>query len=340
MISFSQYLIEMTIRDAMSVLDINTGFDSDALKTAFRRASSKNHPDKGGSTEAMQKVNQAYAMLKDSAGGMTRETQMQAHTEKMRDLAVIVRKDLMSNLDLKAYTKHFDALFGEEFAMLVTKVYPDDAEITRLTKLNYASGVHSVNVHVEWNNHDRTKVFQFNISVGIVNLMGSGGLAASDTTYQMGVQTFAYINGRKIKITARDYTSTAKKAVFTKPESVFPKAKLVNKKQSKFKKSDMLSALKAEIRADVSGDFHFIPLKGDQFLAISRTTMRRVGMWSMNGIWMKKGKYSMTRNKDIDFGFYSFMEDEDTLNMFRKVKNMDAGKVDKFINAEYTKRKS
>ncbi len=341
MLGFDKFLIEMSIQDAMDTLGVENGFDAAALKTAFRRASSKNHPDKGGSTAAMQKVNQAYDMLKSNVGHVGREAEMNERFKVWRELAAVVRKDLVKNMDVKAYTKHFEKLFGEEFVMVITKVYPDDAELKRLEGLRHSSVPHYVYFNVEWNNHDRTKVFQLDVSVGMANLMGAGGLASPGTTYQMGVSTFAYINGRKVKITKRDFTHTAKKSVFNKPETVFPKAKLIKKKQTKFKKSDMLSALKAEIRAETSGEYFFIPLKGgDKYLAIYRTTMMRKGLWSLNGIWFKKSKYSWSRDKAIDFGFYSFMEDENTLNVFRKVKNMDVKKVEKFIKSEYEKAKS
>lgn len=339
MLGFDKFLIEMSIQDAMDTLGVENGFDAGALKTAYRRASSKAHPDKGGTDAAMQKVNQAYHLLKNNVGHTAREAEMKDRLQQWRDLAVMVRKDLVKNMDVNSYTKHFEKLFDEEFVMVIKKVYPDDEEIKRLEGLRHSSVPHYVYFNVEWNNPDSTKVFQLDVSVGMANLMGAGGLASPGTTYQMGVSTFAYINGRKVKITKRDFTHTAKKSVFNKPETVFPKAKLIKKKQTKFKKSDMLAALSREIKAEKSQDYFFIPLKGgDKYLAIYRTTMMRKGVWNVNGLWEKKGKFSWGRIKPDNFGFYSFMEDEDTLNVFRKIKNADPKSVEKFIKAEYQKR--
>lgn len=338
MYSFSNFLIEMTMVDAMSTLNLKSGFSSTDLKVSYRRASSKNHPDKGGSTEAMQRINQAYEILNKNIGYTKHVDAQQARHQQWRDLAAIVRDDLVKNLNLKAYTKHFESLFGEDFAMIVNKIYPQDTELDRISKLRHSNVPHYVNVNVEWNNHDRTKVLQLNISVGMASLFNAGGLATSDTTYQMGVQTFAYVNGRKLKITARDYTHTAKKAVFTKPETVFPKTKLIKKKQTKFKKSDMLSALKAELRAKTADDFFFIPVKDDAYLAIFRTTMMRKGMWCPKGVYNRVGS-NWREIKEIDVGFYSFMEEEDTLDLFRKVSKLKAKDVDRFLKTEYNKRK-
>lgn len=49
------------------VLDVATSTTKDAIKRAYRKASQKAHPDKGGSSEKMSQVNQAYALLTDQS---------------------------------------------------------------------------------------------------------------------------------------------------------------------------------------------------------------------------------------------------------------------------------
>lgn len=58
----------MKQEDAAKILEITGKLNKDIIKTAYRKASSKYHPDKGGSTEMMQAVNQAYEELKDFEG--------------------------------------------------------------------------------------------------------------------------------------------------------------------------------------------------------------------------------------------------------------------------------
>lgn len=56
----------MKISDAMKILSIDEAITHDELKIAYKRACSKYHPDKGGSTAMMQSVNAAYESLKNA----------------------------------------------------------------------------------------------------------------------------------------------------------------------------------------------------------------------------------------------------------------------------------
>jgi hypothetical protein len=58
----------MKISDAAGILGVNGALTSAAIKTAFRRACSQYHPDKGGCVEMMKLVNNAYEVLKDFEG--------------------------------------------------------------------------------------------------------------------------------------------------------------------------------------------------------------------------------------------------------------------------------
>lgn len=55
----------MNISQACDILGIEPGTvaEESTVKTAFRKAAQKYHPDKGGSTEMMQAVNAAYAFM-------------------------------------------------------------------------------------------------------------------------------------------------------------------------------------------------------------------------------------------------------------------------------------
>ena len=58
----------MKLDDAAKILNLTGEVTPEIIKMAYRRASSKYHPDKGGSVEMMQAVNQAYDVLKDYNG--------------------------------------------------------------------------------------------------------------------------------------------------------------------------------------------------------------------------------------------------------------------------------
>lgn len=57
----------MRIQDALALLGITTteSLTQKDIKTAFRRACQKYHPDKGGSVHMMQAINQAYDQFRD-----------------------------------------------------------------------------------------------------------------------------------------------------------------------------------------------------------------------------------------------------------------------------------
>jgi len=58
------FLIEMSAAEAEEVLGLSGKYSASQVKSSYRKTSLKHHPDKGGSTEMMKKVNAAYEMLK------------------------------------------------------------------------------------------------------------------------------------------------------------------------------------------------------------------------------------------------------------------------------------
>ncbi len=60
----------MKLEDAAKILDLNGDVTKAAVKTAYRKACIKYHPDKDGCVEMMKAVNQAYETLKDFEGNI------------------------------------------------------------------------------------------------------------------------------------------------------------------------------------------------------------------------------------------------------------------------------
>lgn len=54
-------------KDYYSILGIQKSATAAEIKKAFKSLAGKNHPDKGGSTEKFQEINEAYAVLGDTA---------------------------------------------------------------------------------------------------------------------------------------------------------------------------------------------------------------------------------------------------------------------------------
>ena len=62
--NIDNYLIEMSASEAEQILGLSGKYSASEVKSSYRKMSLKHHPDKGGSTEMMKKVNAAYEMLK------------------------------------------------------------------------------------------------------------------------------------------------------------------------------------------------------------------------------------------------------------------------------------
>ena len=58
----------MKLSDAAKILGLDGDIKKEDVKKAYKKACSKYHPDKGGSKEMMQAVNEAYETLKDFDG--------------------------------------------------------------------------------------------------------------------------------------------------------------------------------------------------------------------------------------------------------------------------------
>lgn len=52
----------MNIEDAAKLLELKAPFTSSQAKTNYRRLAMKHHPDKGGNTEKMKRLNEAYSL--------------------------------------------------------------------------------------------------------------------------------------------------------------------------------------------------------------------------------------------------------------------------------------
>ena len=62
--NIDKYLIEMSSSEAEQILGLSGRYSASQVKSSYRKMSLKHHPDRGGSTEMMKKVNVAYEILK------------------------------------------------------------------------------------------------------------------------------------------------------------------------------------------------------------------------------------------------------------------------------------
>ena len=57
------------VDDYYSILGIGRDASASEITKAYRKLARENHPDRGGSTEKFQKLNEAYSTLKDPKKG-------------------------------------------------------------------------------------------------------------------------------------------------------------------------------------------------------------------------------------------------------------------------------
>jgi preprotein translocase subunit Sec63 len=77
----------MKISQAADILGMEPGSIADeaTVKQAYRRAAQKYHPDKGGSTEMMQTVNEAYNILQSNYGSLPSINTDQGYADRLND---------------------------------------------------------------------------------------------------------------------------------------------------------------------------------------------------------------------------------------------------------------
>jgi len=92
--NIDNYLIEMSASEAEQILGLSGKYSASQVKSSYRKMSMKHHPDRGGSTEMMKKVNAAYEMLK--RGSSSRNSRPSRSSSESKG-------DIMDNLE-----KHLD----------------------------------------------------------------------------------------------------------------------------------------------------------------------------------------------------------------------------------------
>ena len=88
------FLIEMSASEAEQILGLSGRYSAAEVKSSYRKMSLKHHPDKGGSTEMMKKVNAAYEMLKKGSSSSRNSRPSRSSSESRGDIIDNVEKQL------------------------------------------------------------------------------------------------------------------------------------------------------------------------------------------------------------------------------------------------------
>ena len=288
--TFKDFLLEsnLTIDDAKTILGLSGDIEDEAqLKTAFKRASIKNHPDKGGTAESMQMVNAAYNILKKVVGKhksskIDWDEVEKRNAENGKAWVSFITEQFNSHFDLTAYKQYLEEVSG--MPLTQKHAIKSDPRVS-----NYARVV------IEWVSKDRKVIYTIDLAFrnelkpGLSDM--SQGLKIGSVSYTTDV----LINRSKVKMKQSNYNWGAKTAnIFKDPKSAFPSAKIkkaFNDVNKPVKRADYMNSFKNELQAKMSGDKIRLPLAAksedgyETYLFLERSTWMRKGQYSINGIY-------------------------------------------------------
>ncbi|MBF84598.1 MAG: hypothetical protein CL489_09000 [Acidobacteria bacterium] len=315
--SFKQFLFEkMTTSDAMKLLGLSNGFDETELKKAYRRASNKAHPDKGGSVDAQQRVNDAYNVLKNVEGGvdpMAKYRQRaEENKEKARIAEIYVEQLFNQYFQPRVYANYFKEMSGKEYTF----------ERNIRSSSTWGSVVH---VSYRFTSDDNKTFFDIDFYANMYFTKALGGGEESTGLDSLSVNTSVLHERKKYKMSRSDYKRENSIEVIQNPDKNFPKAKLKKvfsvKKRKPVKRADYLLAFSKELNATKNKDYIKIPLKNGYVLVFTRIVFMRQAQYQGNGLYTEK---PFRREKLI---ITSFMESknpdylDDLIDGMKKIQN-------------------
>lgn len=271
---------KLTVDEALELLNLDGKDLSPAtLKDAYRKAAMEYHPDRGGSVEKMQLVNEANDLLSKikSYDSPSRED----NAAKYAAAGKLVKDYLKKHIDPDVFTKHFDATTGKTFTAKVEEKVD--------TRTSFGG---SVLMNIEWMSDDHQTAFDMRVWVNLSDIVWTKQLGGGDPDigFKLMVMTAILHNNRKVKFKSRDWDITNRKSVMLDPKELFPPdkiAKMIGGKESarKFSRRDMLLALQKRLGAKMEQEWAYIPMGTNFTVVIYRSVMMRTPAWSPHSVY-------------------------------------------------------
>lgn len=278
--SFVEFLIEMSLDDAMKLFGIKEiPSNKEDLNKHFKKLALKHHPDLGGSEETMKLLNQAKELLDKNLGkkgSSVYQSKSDRQNEKMKQSSFVKKlvDEVFDKFDEKLYKEYLDNAFKISFnAKKDVKVINDGWSSYRILLMEFADS-------------GRDKVFELSFGVDEEGIRRDifdkkTGLSSSDKTFNIGIHSFVYIDGKKQVLVKERYIEKDDPKIFTDPSILLPKTKIAKlakgepRKNSKVAKRDFEAMFKAKFNATMetsSGQrWYFIPVN-DYIVVLYRTT--------------------------------------------------------------------
>jgi DnaJ domain len=322
-------LTEITVDQALKLFNIDISDVSDAtkLKAAFRTASLKAHPDKGGSDAQFNDVQDAYELLQKQGKNVSAQIDYKAREDKYETTGNNILDKISKEFDTNAYKEHLKNIYNTDFTYKLLS-----------SKLGW--GKYTAVVVMEFADDTRDIIFNISMSVDITNVLyNSGGLGDGMTniSYPLGISTSVLFKGKKVKIAVREYSQTRNHDVFQNPELVLPKATLLKfetkSSTKKFSKADMFQILTKKYGMGVEGNVafkRFEQFKPDRVsLQFTRGTFMKMPYWSFT---------LFTNGKSDRLPYKTYEENAQTAELFGKITTFakTANSVDEIT--EYIKK--
>lgn len=276
--NFKEYLLEqqMNVPQALETLGLADTFDANQLKKAYRSASLKAHPDKGGSHEQMQRINAAYALLKD------KNISSSKITDDWMEAAKQTAANYLSMIDEKNFRNYLSDLFGVSLSV-------KDSGIKKQRYNAYR--------RIEFASNDRETVISIRFAFQYVSFYSSQAKLSAgedgDLIPASVITNYEILHNRqKMKISSSTIDLTRDLSILTDPSRMFPKERVRKKidlsapvqtssTARKVKKRDFITTLENKFVEGemIRGDVYQISFPGNIRLQGTRHTMRRQGYW-------------------------------------------------------------
>jgi len=283
-------VVAMTAQEAYKLLDIDPSKEFD-LKSAYRKAALKNHPDHGGNEEKMKLVNNAYDLLgKMGTRGNPGDYAKWKAEREAKDAEWVAKSKaasdaLAKDFDVAGYQRYFEEQSGKKLKHRVVENRFDS---------------NGVNFRIKFEDADKETVFDIRIYIAatgiqVTHLIGSGD---GKVSYSAIVNADLLHEHREEKMKQQRWSGEDTSAISDDPKKLFPPAKLKKvfsgaTKSRKFSKRDFLTTLFSKLRAQEWQDNTYgIPLDDEprgqgKTLVVIRSTYSRMSAYSLNGIYDK-----------------------------------------------------
>jgi len=276
-----ELISKMSVDQAKKLLKLEKYGD---LKKAYRKASTKYHPDRqGGDTEAMKEVNEAYELLKEEG---TKKTDRKNTIRENVKKAKIVKNIMSKAFDPEKYAKYFSKLAGKPVR------YSED-----IKKKNNPP---AVDFTYEFYTENRETVFYVNLYVSLDEVDFKSALGGGTPTVNLSFSTdnYLYHNKRKHKLKQRTWDFKSSTDDIIDPKKIFPanvlKKIFSGKKVLKFTKKDFEEGLIRELKSSIDEGKAKIPLPNNTILLLYRDTFGGQSTWKAAGIFKQTKRLTDT----------------------------------------------